>query len=106
MPTSVVWHTPVTHAERPSACYSATVELQPSACMLLPCRCTVLDAVLQSDSSIANAVLQYEVALQHPENKAALEQAYDRWGLHLILVPAHRLCQAKAVVMLAAPCHI
>ena len=41
----------------------------------------MLDAVLQSDSSIANAVLQYEVALQHPENKAALEQAYDRWGL-------------------------
>eukprot|EP00891_Asterochloris_glomerata_P001478 jgi/Astpho2/1478/fgenesh1_pm.00026_%23_6_t len=43
-----------------------------------PPECTVLDAVLQSDSSIANAVLQYEVALQHPENKAALEQAYDR----------------------------
>ena len=54
--------------------------------MVLPCRCTVLDAVLQSDSSIANAVLQYEVALQHPENKAALEQAYDRWGLRSVLV--------------------
>ena len=88
----MVWHTPVTHAECPSARTSAKVELQPSACILLPCRCTVLDAVLQSDSSIANAVLQYEVALQHPENKAALEQAYDRWGLHSLLFHMQTNC--------------
>ena len=64
----------------------------------------MLDAVLQSDSSIANAVLQYEVALQHPENKAALEQAYDRWGLLQYFFECRQKPSGKKAGLLAASC--
>ena len=64
----------------------------------------MLDAVLQSDSSIANAVLQYEVALQHPENKAALEQAYDRWGLLQYVFECRQKPSGKKAGLLAASC--